>query len=234
RGTDQVIVATQSEVDRYNRLGVPYDRICVIPPGVPPTAPPPDPVEFRKALDIPADGRLVIVVGGFDATADLLSAVWAFDVLRYTLPDVYLVLVGDGPDRDRTERFARSLAFDDHRVRFAGLRSDVPALLALAEVVWVTHSRGGIHLALEAMAAGRPVVAFDTPELSEVIEEEATGRLVAPGNRVEMAAATRELLADPDLAGRFGAAGKARTAERHSVSGMTDQYALLYERLLGG
>jgi glycosyltransferase involved in cell wall biosynthesis len=67
-----------------------------------------------------------------------------------------------------------------------------------------------------------------------LIDDRASGRLVPTGNRVELAAVTRELLSEPALAGRFGAAGKARTAERHSVSDMTDRYALLYEQLLGG
>jgi glycosyltransferase involved in cell wall biosynthesis len=234
RGADRVVAATRAEADRYRLLGVAAERVEVIPPGVPPAPPAPDPAAFRKALDIPEDGRLVIAAGGFDPTAPLRSAAWAFDVLRYTLPDVYLVLVGDGPERSRTERFARGVAFDDYRVRFAGPRSDVPALLGLAEVVWVTHARGGVHLALEAMAAGKPVVAADTPELAEVVEDGVTGRRVPAADRVGLAAVTSELLADPALAGRLGAAGLARVAERHTVSGMADRYARLYERAAGG
>ncbi|HET6572821.1 MAG TPA: glycosyltransferase [Fimbriiglobus sp.] len=234
RRADAIVATTRAEADRYVQLGIPADRVELIPPGVRPTPPPPDPVAFRKALDIPAGARLVIAAGGFDAAAGLRSAVWAFDVIKYVAPDVYLVLVGDGPGRDRAERFARDLGFDDYRVRFTGVRSDVPALLGLAEVVWVTHTHGGVNLALEAMAAGRPVVALRTPDIAEVVEDGETGRLVPPADRVGLAAATRELLADPGLAGRLGAAGKAQVAERHSLTGMTDRYAVLYERTAGG
>lgn len=234
RGADLVVATTRAEATRYGQLGVAVERIEVIPPGVLPAPPTPDPVAFRKALDIPAGGRLVIAAGGFDPAAGLRSAVWAFDVTRYTAPDVCLVLVGDGPERGRTEQFARGLAYDDYRVRFAGVRSDVSALLGSAEVVWVTHTRGGINLALEAMAAGRPVVAANTPDLAEVIEDGVTGRLVPPEDRIELAAVTRELLADPVLAGRLGAAARARVAERHAVSEMIGRYALLYERMAGG
>jgi glycosyltransferase involved in cell wall biosynthesis len=234
RAADRVVAATHVEVAQYRALGVQAEHIEVIPPGVPPAPSPPNPTEFRRSLDIPAGARLVIAAGGFNRTAGMRSAVWAFDVIRYTTPDVYLVLVGDGPERKRTERFARGLAFDDYRVRFAGARSDVPALLGLAEVVLVTHSRGGANLALEAMAAGRPVVAARTPDLAEVVEDGVTGRLVPPEDRVGMAAATRELLSDPSLAARFGEAGRARVAERHSVAEMTDRYSLLYKRMLSG
>lgn len=234
RGADRVVAATQSEATRYELLGVTADRIEVIPPGVSPAPPPPDPAAFRKALDIPEGARLVIAAGGFDAAAGLRSAVWAFDVVKYVAPDAYLVLVGDGPERGRSERFARELGFDDYRVRFAGVRPDVPALLGLAEVVWVTQTRGGVNLALEAMAAGRPVVAWRTPDMAEVVEGSVTGRLVPADDRVGLAASTRELLTDPELAVRLGAAGRARVAERHSVSAMTDRYARLYERTVGG
>jgi glycosyltransferase involved in cell wall biosynthesis len=234
RGAKRVVAATRSEAVRYERLGVVADRIELIAPGVPAAPPPLDPVALRKALDIPAGTRLVIAAGGFDTVAGVRSAVWAFDVVRYVAPDVYLVLVGDGPERDRSERFARALGFDDYRVRVAGMRPDVPALLGLAEVVWVTHVRGGVNLALEAMAAGRPVVALRTPDVAEVVEDGVTGRLMPPEDRVGLAAATGELLADPASAGRLGAAGRARAAVRHSVSEMTDRYARLYERTAGG
>jgi glycosyltransferase involved in cell wall biosynthesis len=234
RGADVVIATGQAEAERYRHLGVPVERVEVIPPGVSSAVSPPDPLEFRKALEIPSHARLVMAAGGFDAAEGLRSAVWAFDVVRYIVPDAYLVLIGDGPERGRTERFARGLAFDDFRVRFAGPRSDVPDLLALAEVAWVTHCRGGVNLALEAMAAGRPIVAFRTPDLAEVIEDGVTGRLVPPGERVELAAVTAELLADPALAGRLGAAGQVQTAGRHSVAEMIDRYVRLYERTVGG
>jgi glycosyltransferase involved in cell wall biosynthesis len=234
RGTDVVIATGQAEAERYRHLGVPVERVEVIPPGVSSATSPPDPLEFRKTLDIPSDARLIMAAGGFDAAAGLRSAAWAFDVVKYVAPDAHLVLFGDGPERNRTERFARGLAIDDYRVRFAGTRPDVAALFALAEVVWVTHCRGGVNLALEAMAAGRPVVAFRTPDLAEVIEDGVTGRLVPPEDRVELAATTAELLADPALAGRLGAAGQARTAGRHSVAEMIDRYARLYERTVDG
>ena len=59
----------------------------------------------------------------------------------------------DGPDRAGLEDFGRALAFDDFRIHFAGHRPDLPALLGLAEVVWVAQERGGVNLALEAVGS---------------------------------------------------------------------------------
>ncbi len=231
---NRVIAATRAEADRYLRLGAPAGKIEVIPPGVPPAPPPPDPVAVRKALDIPSGGRLVIAAGRFDAAGGMRSAAWAFDIVRYVVPDLYLVLVGDGPERGRVERFARGVSLDDYRVRFTGARADLPAVFGLAEVAWVTHARGGLAVALSAMAAGRPVVAFATPELAEVVEDGVTGRLVPPTDPAGLAAVTNELLDDPEQSRQLAAAARERVAERFGLSEAVGRYASLYDGLVRG
>ena len=138
-------------------------------------------------LSVPPGARVVFAAGGFDAASDLKSAVWAFDVLRYTAPDWRLVLCGDGPLRPAVERFARGLAFDDYRVRFLGRRADVPALMRRAAAVWVTHRRGGVCTLLEAVAAGVPSAAVGTAELRAV---GGGVTFVRPGDPVGLAAVT--------------------------------------------
>jgi glycosyltransferase involved in cell wall biosynthesis len=234
RSADGVTAATHAEAERYRRHGARPERVVVVPPGVPPAPASPDPVAFRRSLGVPDAGRLVLAAGRFDAADGLRSAVWAFDVVKYAAPDLYLVLIGDGPERDRLERFGKALGFDDYRVRFAGDRPDFPALAALAEVVWVTHERGGTAVALAGMAAGRPVVGVRTPDLAEVVEDGATGRLVAAGDRVQLAAVTNELLERPDLARSLGEAGRARAAAGFSAAGMVDRFVRLYDGLLAG
>ena len=223
------VAPTRAEAVRYLANGVPTDRVVVIPPAVAPGGPTPDVAAFRLSLGIPPAARLVIASGRFDSVAGLKSAVWAFDVVKYLAPDLHLVLVGDGPERERLERFAKALGFDDHRVRFAGLRTDVPDLLSLAELVWVTHERGGVNAALEAMAAGKAVVAFRTPDLAEVVVEGVTGRLVTPGDRVQLAAAANELLEHPDAARTLGEAGRRRATDHFGVGAMASRFASLYD-----
>ena len=162
------------------------------------------------ALGIPR--RYILASGGFDHTANLKDAIWAFDVLKYTDPSLHLVLLGDGPLRVELQRFSWSLAFDDHRVRFAGWQPDVSAYLRSAAVVWVTHLNGGTKFALEAMAAGVPVIAMRTPDTEAVIEHGVNGLLTPFADRVGLAAVTRKVLNDAEQAERLGCAARVASA----------------------
>ncbi|OWK46636.1 glycosyltransferase [Fimbriiglobus ruber] len=231
RAADRIVAASVTEAARYAGFGIDPVRVVLIPPAVA-TPYETDGAAFRRSLDIPPDGRLILAAGRFDAAAGLKTAVWAFDVVKYAAPNLYLVLVGDGPERERLTRFGKALGFDDYRVRFAGTRPDVPALLTQAEIVWVTHTHGGTNVALEAMAAGKPVLAVRTPDLAEVVEDGVTGKLVAATDRVQLAAFTNEWLEHPEAARAFGAAGRARVADRFSVGTLAARHAALYDGVL--
>ncbi|MFO0848635.1 MAG: glycosyltransferase [Gemmataceae bacterium] len=233
RAAVRVLVDCESDAARIWSAGVPAGHVTVIPPGITPPSAGLDPLDFRKSLGIPPAGRLIVAAGRFDPAADLKSAVWAFDVVKYVTPDVFLVLVGDGPERGRVERFARALGFDDYRVRFAGGRYEAASVFALAEVVWVTHRRGGVTTALQSLAAGRPVVAVRTPELAEELTDRVSGRLVPQGDRVQLAAVTHELLERPAAAAALGAAGRAAVLDRFPAGRLADAYTAVYHDLAG-
>jgi glycosyltransferase involved in cell wall biosynthesis len=149
--------------------------------------------------------RFVLTAGRMDRAADLATAVWAFDILRYTEPGLELRVLGDGPERGRLERYARSAGREDDRVRFV---REVD--FAAAEQVWVTHHRGGGRLALAAMVHGRPVLAVDTPELRALLGEAAW--YFPPGGRAALAALARKLLDCPANAAALGEIGRQRAA----------------------
>ena len=234
RQADRVIPMTWAEGERYRRLGVEGIRLTRIGPGVAPVAAIPDRAAVLRQLGLPPTARLIVTAGRLEPNGGLKSAIWAFDMLRYDFPDLFLVVFGEGPDRAGLEAFGRALAFDDFRVRFPGCRADLPALLGLAEVVWVTHDRGGVNLALEAMAAGRPVVGWKTPELADVIEDGTTGFLVNSGDRPQVSAKTYSLLEDPTHAAKVGAAGRQRAADHFTVGRMVEQYIRMYREVGSG
>src|SRR5262249_31521369 len=105
------------------------------------------------------------------------DAIVAFDMLRYDAKDLYLVVFGAGAEAPALEQFGRSLAFDDFRIRFAPGDWNRASGVRLAEAVFVTSPSGGVEEALEAMAAGRPVVGWRTPELTEIVDDRATAVL---------------------------------------------------------
>ncbi len=216
RHADRVVAASDAEAARYRALGVAAEKIAVVPPAVVPPDPPPDGAAFRRSIDVPPHARLILAAGRLDPIAGLRDAVWAFDILKYESPDLFLVLCGDGPDRQSLAEFGHALSFDDYRIRFAGPRTDLPELLALAEAVWVTHARGGANVALEAQAAGRPVLGWATADLAAVIRDGETGLLAPHADRVALASKTCSVLTDAALAARLGASSRPWVAERHS------------------
>jgi glycosyltransferase involved in cell wall biosynthesis len=233
RLADRVIATGLAQGERYRRLHVRGERLTRINPAVMPPGEAPDRAAFCCEMSAPADSRLIFAGGRLDSTHGVKDAVMAFDVLRYESPAFQLVLTGDGPDRTAAEEMGRALAFDDFRIRFTGARPDVGTAMRLAELVWVTCERGGEHLALRAMAAAKPVVAYHTPELAEIIDDGTTGFLVPQGDRAALVSMAHRVLADPNTASRMGEAGRIRAADRFSVARMVDMHARVYQELAG-
>src|SRR5262249_37010380 len=191
----------------------------------------PAPVEresILRELELPTGARIIACSGIIERGHGFMEAAWVFDILKYVYRDLWLLVLGDGPQRRRVEEFARSLGRDDYRVRFAGARHDAPSLLGLAEVVWVLGERGGNRAVLEALAAGRPVVARQRADLTELVGE--TGFLVASADRHEAARATRRIIDDALLSQRMQAAAAARAAE-FAPERIAPRLAALYARL---
>jgi len=222
------LMPTAAEAERYRAAGITPQASIVVSPAVAVAPPAPNASAFRAEHGLPPEARLIFAAGRFDSVSSLKSAVWAFDVVKYVASDICLILVGDGPERERLARFAEALGFDDHRVRFLGRRDDLPALLNLAELVWVTHEQGGASVALEAMAAGKPVIAQRTSDLAEIVVDGVTGTLVTLGDKVQIASAANLLLENPSLAQAYGEAGRVRAAERFSAKLPAKRVALIY------
>src|SRR5262249_36862376 len=148
---------------------------------------------------IPHSAFRIACVGPLEPHKGFRDAIWALDILHFLYDDLHLLVIGQGSDRPRLEEFARVAGVQD-RVHFLGAQAEVAALLAEADLVWVpSHAEGGVNAALEAMAAGRPVVAAQLPGLAEVVRDGETGLLFPPADRAGLARQTRRLLDDPEL-----------------------------------
>ena len=145
---------------------------------------------------------------------------------------VRVVIAGDGPERDSLEAQARGLTTQGV-VTFLGARSDKAALLAMADVVVLPSRQEGLGVAaLEAMAAGKAVIASRVGGLAEAVVEDRTGVFVAAGDAEALAVAIERLAGDRNLCRRLGAGGRGRVSEGFLVHQMVGAYTELYASLV--
>jgi glycosyltransferase involved in cell wall biosynthesis len=177
---------------------------------------------------------IVTVIANF---IDYKGHTFFFDAWRRvtaTYPSAVAILVGEGPERSEFERRVAAEGFHAS-VRFAGSRRDVPAILALTDIVAHPSLQEGFSNAiLEAMAAGRPVVATAVGGNVEAVKDGETGILVPPRNAEALAGAIVALAADPKRAREMGEAGRNRVTRCFSVERMIRNYETAYEHVAAG
>jgi glycosyltransferase involved in cell wall biosynthesis len=158
--------------------------------------------------------------------ATLLNA-WPA-VLR-SVPNAYLLVVGEGSRREALEQQAAELRIA-HRVVFTGRRDDVPAVTAAFDVAVLPSYREAQGLTiLEAMALSRPVVASNVGGIPEMIEDGVTGLLVPPDDPGALSAAIVRLLLDHSLADTLGRAGHDLVHDRFCVELMVKAIETIYD-----
>lgn len=210
--------------------GVAPARLQVIPNTVVPVTPTGDRAALRQMLDLADDEPVALVVARLERRKG--HAVLLRGLAAVAGRDWALLVAGDGPERARLERQAAELGIAD-RVRFLGHRRDVADLLAVADVV-VLPSIGQEDfpiVTLEAMAAGRAVVATRVAGSEEQVVDGETGRLVPPGDERALASAVMEVLADTDGRAAMGAAGRRRFVDHYDRDAVVGQYRDLWTRV---
>jgi glycosyltransferase involved in cell wall biosynthesis len=222
RRAEKIVVSGRAEFDLARRLGFSEPCLALLQPGIP------DSSAETLAPDPIATGRYLLCVGPLERSKGTQDAIWTLEILKYVFEDLQLVIAGDGPDRERLEDFARAIEATQV-VHFVGVRPNLASLYAGAAAVWVpSQTDRGARVALEAMQAGRPVVASSWPRLAEIVIDGETGFLTPAGDKVALAKQTRKLLDDPQLAEQMGQAGRRRVAEHFSF----ERYMTNLQRLL--
>lgn len=234
RHSSRIAVNSPGVRDFYVRHGLPAEKIRVIPNGVPPAEPTATTRrQLLAELGLPAGSRLIGLIGRLWPQKRVKDAIWAADLLKVIWDQVHLLVIGDGPQRDRLRKFRDQVRIRD-KVHFLGHRRDVPRLMPHLDVLWSTSGyEGQSNAVLEAMAAGVPVVGTDIPGTRDLVLPETTGYLVPVGDRAGIARSTTKLLEDAQLARRLGQAGRDRVRREFSVEKMVRRHAELYRELLG-
>jgi L-malate glycosyltransferase len=217
--------------------GVPTSRVVTIPNFLDPQAfEPIEPSERGRLLGelgIPASAFVVGIVARLAAVKDHGTLFRAVASLSETIPNLHLVVVGDGPERASLEALAATLGIGA-RVHFAGERPQAPNSHALFDVsVLCSLSEAFPNSILEAMAASRPVVATDVGGNPDAVREGRTGLLVPPADPSRLAGAIERLFREPALRIKLGAAARASAEAGYSASSVLPQVETLYERLAG-
>jgi glycosyltransferase involved in cell wall biosynthesis len=228
-----VTAVSEAVAETVVALGVPRERITVIPNGV-------DAARFaaaapdRSALGVNGSGAVIGSVGCLAPRKDYGTLLEALAALARRGIEPELALVGEGPERAALESRARALGLGS-RVRFLGERGDVERLLPAMDVFVLSSREEGIPNALlEAMAASRPSIATAVGGTPEVMQDGVTGWLVPPGEPEALATAIESALRDPAEAARRGAAAHRAVVERLSIEAMVRAHEAFYIGAAGG
>lgn len=232
RLTDTYLLNCQAIADGLvGRQGLAAPKMCVIPNGIdlgrlPPFDP--DRTAARAAAGFDPARRLVAQVGRLAEQKDYPTYLRAAARLAPAFPDVDFLVVGDGGLRDELIALAASLGIAE-RVRFAGLRHDVPAVLAGVDVLALTSLYEGLpNVVIEAMATGAVAVATDVGGCRELIIDGETGVLVPPRRPEDVADAIGALLGDPVRLARMRLAARRRIEQEFSIEAMVRRTTAVY------
>jgi glycosyltransferase involved in cell wall biosynthesis len=235
RRTARIVVNSSGVRDFYVDHGLPVEKFVVIPNGMPP---PESSTVSRSDLlaerGLPLNARLIGAVGRLWPQKRMKDLIWAADLLKVIRDDVYLLIVGDGPHRERLEQFRRQVRIED-KVHFLGHRSDVSRLMPHFDLLWLASEYEGLpNVVMEAMAAAVPVVATDISGNRDLVVPNETGYLVPVGDRAAFARQANKLLDDLELSRRLGEAGRQRILTDFTIEKMVERHAQLYREVLGG
>ncbi len=231
RRFDALAVVSERQVGLLADAGVPCDRIHLVDNGIPLAAPGELAVPVsRAALGLDEEAFVFAAVARFSPEKNLGMLLEAFAAIADGREDCQLLMVGDGPLGDSLRGRCKALGIE-HRVRFAGVRDDMPSVYPRIDCLVLPSLSEGMPLTvLEAMARGLPVIASAVGDVPRLLSGTEQGRIVPPGDVDALAAAMRERL---DAGRAFDERASTRVRNRHSPDAMAARYRTLYESLGG-
>jgi len=188
--------------------------------------------ETRRLLGISPDSFVIGWFGRMTPVKRTDEVVIALRKLVAMGVDAYVLLVGDGPDREGLERYAHELGVI-RRCLFVGYQEEVGRFYDAIDVLLLPSMNEGTPVSvIEALAAERPAVATRVGGTPDVVRDGVDGFLVGSGDVDALATRLAELAADPERRERMGAAGHERVMQRYAVERLVDDIDRLYRSLL--
>ena len=234
---DQMTIVSQAAADRFiaERI-IPADLLKVFPNAVDTdrfrNVPSGTRASVRQSLGI-EDQFVWLAVGRFEVAKDYPNMLRAFATVHARHPDCQLLIVGRGSLQPETEALAASLGLAD-RVRFAGVRRDVPEVMSAADGYVMSSEREGMPIVLlEAASAGLPIVATRVGGNAEVVRDQESGFVVPPRDAEALGAAMLRLMELPAAERRaLGDRGSEHVRTQYGLSRSLDRWEELYREVL--
>ena len=232
------VVLTVSEADRRRMTeieGVDPAKVAYLPSGVRPHDPP-GTRRLREELGLAAETPLVGTVCGLRPQKALDVLVRAAARLVTAVPDVRVLILGEGPERERLEALVEELGLGPSVLRLgAWPPAEVADFVEALDVgVLSSHFEGMPLAVMELMAAGKPVVATAVGGVPDLVGDGVHGLLVQPGDPDALAEAVASLLRDPERRAAMGEAGRERQRRDFDFTRMVRRLEERYEELLAG
>ena len=235
RITHRLIALTEPERADYEQLRVaPSSKLVTVHSGV-------HLDRFKSSLplkdkrdvlpELPADAFVIGYVGWLIPVKGVMTLLEAMTVAARQCAQAHMVLVGKGCLEKEMRAYARRTGIED-RIIFAGWRHDVERLMACFDLFVLPSLNEGMgRVLVEAMAAGRPIVASNTGGIPQLVTNGENGILVPPGNCRELADGILQLIRNPRQAQRMGQMGQ-RLSQGYSVESMVDKIEKIYDDVL--
>jgi glycosyltransferase involved in cell wall biosynthesis len=179
----------------------------------------------------PVETGYLLAIGRLEAVKRWDRLLKVLSVMSTRGFDFFLRLVGEGPLRKDLESLTRQLGLSRH-VEFLGRRQDIPALLR--ESLFLIHTadaEGCPNVVLEAMAAGRAVVATDAGDVPYLVEDGKTGFVVPRGDDLRLVECIAKLISNPELSYRMGKTGRIKAEQEFGLDRLVSKTLAAYQAL---
>lgn len=187
---------------------------------------------WRLAHNVDPHSIVFVCTGRLAMPKNQQLLIQAFAIVARRIPNVQLLLVGEGSDRLQLEWQTKRLGVCN-KVRFLGDRQDIPFILGASDVFVLASLWEGNPLSvMEAMAAGKPVIATAVGGIPELVEDHVTGLLVPSADVHSLASAMHHLALDPTARCKMGQMGRRKALAEFDVTRTVRAYEDLYQKLL--
>lgn len=184
---------------------------------------------FKKAI-APEGEKVILHASNFRKVKRIADVIYTFNQIKKTIPSK-LLLVGDGPERPMAEELCRELGIFEE-TRFVGKQQDMEEIYAIADLFLLPSEYESFGLAaLEAMAAGAPVIATNTGGLPEIVTQGVNGYLSTVGDVTSMSKDAVKILSNERTLQQFKEAAK-NQATKFTISSIVPQYEALYKKVM--